>query len=43
LSLKISTPGTIEGHRYSWYDHRGISEKGDKDYNEFEYGKPLVT
>jgi hypothetical protein len=24
---KISTPGTIEGPRYSWYDHREILER----------------
>jgi hypothetical protein len=24
------------------YDHRGILG-GDKDHNEFEFGKPLVT
>jgi hypothetical protein len=41
--MKISTQGTIEGSIYSRYDHRGILENGDKDHNEFEYGKPLVT
>jgi hypothetical protein len=41
--IKISTQGTIKGPRYSWYDRRNFLEDGDKYYNEFEYGQPLVT